>query len=128
MAKKEKDVKEKKTGYFKAMKSELKKVTWPTPKELVNNTVAVISFVIIIALIVFILDTCFNEANKGVTKLQEKVQSSFNTDVESSEENSNSENSDENIEGEETEDSSTEVTVDDNSEIQEQIKDESSNE
>ena len=119
MAKKEKEVKEKKTSYFKAMKSELKKVTWPTPKELVNNTVAVISFVIIIALIVFILDTCFNEANKGVTKLQEKVQSSYNTDAEAIEENSNSENSEEKTEGEETEDSSTEVTVDDNSENQE---------
>lgn len=119
MAKKEKEVKEKKTSYFKAMKLELKKVTWPTPKELVNNTVAVISFVIIIALIVFILDTCFNEANKGVTKLQEKVQSSYNTDAEAVKENSNSENSEEKTEGEETEDSSTEVTVDDNSENQE---------
>jgi len=128
MAKKEKEVKEKKTSYFKAMKSELKKVTWPTPKELINNTVAVISFVIIIALIVFILDTCFNEANKGVTKLQEKVQSSFNTDAESSAENSNSENSEEKTEGEEDEDSSTEVTVDDNTESQEQPESESSNE
>lgn len=127
MAKKEKEVKEKKTSYFKAMKSELKKVTWPTPKELVNNTIAVISFVIIIALIVFILDTCFNEANKGVTKLQEKVQSSFSADTEAVEENSNSEDSSENTEGEETEDSSTEVTVDDNSENQEQTETESSN-
>jgi len=59
MAKKEKEVKEKKTSYFKAMKSELKKVTWPTPKELINNTVAVISFVVIISLIVFVLDTVF---------------------------------------------------------------------
>ena len=128
MAKKEKEVKEKKTSYFKAMKSELKKVTWPTPKELINNTVAVISFVIIIALIVFILDTCFNEANKGVTKLQEKVQSSFNTNAESSAENSNSENSEEKTEGEEDEDSSTEVTVDDNTKNQEQTESESSNE
>ena len=127
MAKKEKEVKEKKTSYFKAMKSELKKVTWPTPKELINNTIAVISFVIIIALIVFILDTCFNEANKGVTKLQEKVQSSFSTDTEAVEENSNSEDSGENTEGEEAKDSSTEVTVDDNSENQEQTETESSN-
>ena len=46
MAKNVKEVKEKKVSYFKAMKTELKKVTWPTPKELVNNTVAVISFVL----------------------------------------------------------------------------------
>ena len=117
MAKKEKEVKEKKTSYFKAMRTELKKVTWPTPKELVNNTVAVISFVLIIALIVFVLDTCFNEANKGVTKLQEKVQTSFNSDEESSEEDSNSENTEGESE-EENEGSSTEVDVEDNSEDQ----------
>lgn len=126
MAKKEKEVKEKKTSYFKAMRAELKKVTWPTPKELVNNTVAVISFVLIIALIVFVLDTCFNEANKGVTKLQEKVQTSFNPDEESSEEDSNSENTEGESE-EENEGSSTEVdVVEDNSE--DQTEAESSNE
>jgi len=127
MAKKEKEVKEKKTSYFKAMRAELKKVTWPTPKELVNNTVAVISFVLIIALIVFVLDTCFNEANKGVTKLQEKVQTSFNSDEESSEEDSNSENTEGESE-EENADPSTEVNVEDNTESQEQTEAESSNE
>ena len=82
MAKKEKDVKEKKqknTSYFKEMKTELKKVVWPTPKELLNNTIAVIAFVLIIAIIVFILDLCFDNLNKyGITRLQERVQSSFN--------------------------------------------------
>ena len=128
MAKKDKEVKEKKTSYFKAMRAELKKVTWPTPKELVNNTVAVISFVLIIALIVFVLDTCFNEANKGVTKLQEKVQTSFNSDEESSEEDSNSENTEGESDAEENEDSSTEVDVEDNLENQDQAESESSNE
>ena len=127
MAKKEKEVKEKKTSYFKAMRAELKKVTWPTPKELVNNTVAVISFVVIIALIVFVLDTCFNEANKGVTKLQEKVQTSFNSDEESSEEDANSENTEGESE-EENDNSSTEANVEDNSESQEQKEAESSDE
>ena len=127
MAKKDKEVKEKKTSYFKAMRAELKKVTWPTPKELVNNTVAVISFVVIIALIVFVLDTCFNEANKGVTKLQEKVQTSFNSDEESSEEDANSENTEGESE-EENDNSSTEANVEDNSESQEQKEAESSDE
>ena len=54
MAKNEKEIKEKKTSFFKGMKSELKKVTWPTPKELFNNTVAVLIFVVIIAFIVLI--------------------------------------------------------------------------
>ena len=127
MAKKDKEVKEKKTSYFKAMRAELKKVTWPTPKELVNNTVAVISFVVIIALIVFVLDTCFNEANKGVTKLQEKVQTSFNSDEESSEEDANSENTEGESE-EENDNSSTEANVEDNSENQDQAEAESSDE
>ena len=83
MAKKEKEVKEKKqrnTSYFKEMKAELKKVVWPTPKELLNNTIAVITFVLIVAIIVFVLDLCFDNLNKyGITKIQEKVQTSFNT-------------------------------------------------
>ena len=79
MAKKEKEVKQK-SSYFKDMKAELKKVVWPTPKELVNNTVAVITFVLVIAVIVFILDFCFDNLNKyGITRLQESVQSSFQT-------------------------------------------------
>ncbi len=92
MAKKE--IKEKKnkknSSYFKDMKAELKKVVWPTPKELLNNTIAVIVFVLIIAVIVFVLDLCFDNLNKyGITKLQEAVQSSFQTEDENttSEEN-----------------------------------------
>ena len=120
MAKNEKEIKEKKTSFFKGMKSELKKVTWPTPKELFNNTVAVLVFVIIIAFIVFVLDFCFDKINKnGITKLQEKVQSSFNTETDAGEGDSNSENNNETTEGEEGEDSSTEVKVDETSENQE---------
>ena len=113
------DNKEKKTSYFKAMRAELKKVTWPTPKELFNNTVAVIVFVVIIALIVFILDFCFDNINKyGITKIQEKVQSSFKVEEESSEESSDSENNNESTEGEQNTDSTTEVEVKENSEEQ----------
>jgi len=101
MAKKEKDVKEKKqknTSYFKEMKTELKKVVWPTPKELLNNTIAVIAFVLIIAIIVFILDLCFDNLNKyGITRLQERVQSSFNiTEDESNVVDEKTENNEEN--------------------------------
>ena len=63
MAKKEKKETKQKSSYFKEMKAELKKVVWPTPKELANNTVAVIAFVFIIALIVFICDFCFDNKN-----------------------------------------------------------------
>lgn len=102
MAKKEKKETKQKSSYFKEMKAELKKVVWPTPKELANNTAAVIAFVIIIAIIVFICDFCFDNINKyGITKMQEKVQSSFQTTEDSenntsNEQNETSENADEN--------------------------------
>ena len=42
------DKKEKKENkhFFKDFKAELKRVIWPTPKQLVNNTVAVITIVL----------------------------------------------------------------------------------
>ena len=73
MAKKELKDKKQKSNYFKEMKAELKKVVWPTPKELVNHTVTVILFVVIIAVIVFVLDFCFENLNKyGVGALQQQ--------------------------------------------------------
>ena len=105
MAKKEKQLKENNKHYFREMKAELKKVVWPTPKQLVNNTVAVIAFVLIFAIIVFVLDVCFDSINKyGILKLQQKVQSSFsssdNTENSTAENNETSNN--ETTEGTET--------------------------
>ena len=65
MAKDSKDKKEKK-HFFKDFKAELKKVIWPTPKQLVNNTVAVITIVIIVAVIVFVLDFVFGRMNSAI--------------------------------------------------------------
>ena len=65
-----------KKSFFKGLKAELKKVNWPTPKQLVNNTVAVITIVLITALIVFVLDFTFEAINKnGIDKIKESVQS-----------------------------------------------------
>ena len=76
MAKKEakkENIKNKKS-YFKDFKAELKKVIWPTPKQLVNNTVAVVTVVLITAAIVFVLDLCFETLNKqGFNKIRELV-------------------------------------------------------
>ncbi len=78
MAKKEVKENKQKKHYFKDMKAELKKVIWPTPKQTMNNTVAVIVFTLVIALIVFVLDVCFDSITKyGITPLQEKIQSSY---------------------------------------------------
>ena len=71
-----------KKSFFKGFKAELKKVIWPTPKQLVNNTVAVITIVLIVALIVFVLDLTFESLNKyGVDKLKEVI-STENTTAE----------------------------------------------
>ena len=40
--------------FFKEFKAELKRVSWPTRKQLVNNTIAVVSIVVIVAVIVFV--------------------------------------------------------------------------
>ena len=81
MAKKEKELnKKQKRHFFKDMKAELKKVIWPTPKQTANNTLAVIAFTLAIAIIVFVLDVCFDAINKnGVVALQEKIKSSYST-------------------------------------------------
>ena len=79
MAKKEKDVNKKQKGhFFKDMKAELKKVIWPTPKQTANNTLAVIGFTLAIAIVVFVLDICFDAINKnGVVTKKEKIKSSY---------------------------------------------------
>ena len=69
-AKSNKDVKNKK-HFFKDFKAELKKVIWPTPKQLSNKTMAVIVIVLITAAIVFVLDLTFDLINeKGINKLK----------------------------------------------------------
>ena len=72
-AKNNKDTKNKK-HFFKDFKAELKKVIWPTPKQIVNNTVAVITIVLITAVIVFVLDLFFDILNeKGINRLKSNI-------------------------------------------------------
>ena len=107
MAKKEvKNIKDK-TSFMKSFKAELKKVNWPTPKQLFNNTVAVLTIVLITAVIVFVLDLAFESLNKyGINKIKEVVSSSTtNTVVDENAENSeNAETNNEEIIEENTED------------------------
>ncbi len=73
MAKVEKEKKDK-SHFFKDFKAELKKVIWPTPKQVVNNTTAVVVIVLITALIVFVLDLTFETLNThGVNRLKSIV-------------------------------------------------------
>lgn len=72
---KDNKVKKEKKHFFKDFKAELKKVIWPTPKQLVNNTVAVVVIVLIIAVIVFVLDFAFEKMNTyGINKLKSIVE------------------------------------------------------
>lgn len=55
---------EKKGGlvkFFKETKAELKKVSWPTKKQLLHNTLIILAFIIITAVILSVLDLGFNK-------------------------------------------------------------------
>lgn len=79
-----KDNKNKKS-FFKGLKAELKKVIWPTPKQLVNSTIAVITIVLITAIIVFVLDLAFESLNKyGVDKIKQSIQTIESTTTDDS--------------------------------------------
>ena len=80
---KKQDSKNKK-HFMKDFKAELKRVIWPTPKQLLNNTIAVITVVLITAAIVFVLDFVFESMNTyGIDKLKEIVDSSNTLDTNS---------------------------------------------
>lgn len=50
---------EKKIGFFKGVKSEMKRVSWPTKKTLVNHTIIVIVMCIFMSLFIGVLDLGF---------------------------------------------------------------------
>ena len=90
---KNKENKKVKTGkekkhFLRDTKAELKKVIWPNSKQLINNTVAVISVVLIVGVIVFILDVCFQKVNEfGVERVKAVVQTTNQEDGEAIDEN-----------------------------------------
>ena len=91
----------KKKRFFKDFKAELKKVIWPTQKQLVNKTVAVVIIVIVVAVIVLALDFVFEKANEYGDKVKSKIitQSTQNvTNEESANLTEETENSSENVE------------------------------
>ena len=106
--KKEKENKNKKS-FFKGLKAELKKVVWPTPKQLVNNTIAVITIVLITAVIVFILDVIFEAANThGIERIKEVI--TTNESAENTTSNSSNETSTENTTSNEEVENTTDST------------------
>ena len=97
MAKTEKEAKSAKNHFWKDFKAELKKVIWPTPKQIINNTATVIGIVLITVVIVFVLDLAFDALNTyGINKLKTVVDNTTSTessegsvDANTLEENSN---------------------------------------
>ena len=88
-----------KKHFMKDFKAELKRVVWPTPKQLLNNTLAVITIDLITAIIVFVLDFTFEKMNTyGIEKIKTVVEESKNNEIEDTaeEENETSDEAEEN--------------------------------
>ncbi len=73
MAKDTKKTKKERKSFFKDFRAELKKVVWPTPKQLVNNTAIVVGMILITAAIVFCLDVVFDNGYQFIVDKSETV-------------------------------------------------------
>ena len=58
--------------YFRELKSELKKVVWPTPKQVLKNTLIVLACVLVVGVCVFVFDKV---SSTGVNALISAVNS-----------------------------------------------------
>ena len=56
-------------GFFNEVKAELKKVTWPTKSQLINNTVVILVFIAVVTVLLAVLDVAFAKLFEFVTKL-----------------------------------------------------------
>ena len=54
------------TKYFRELKSELKKVVWPTPQQLLKNTLVVVACVLVVGVFIWVFDLV---AQVGITGL-----------------------------------------------------------
>lgn len=55
--------------YFKDVWAEVKQLTWPTKKELINYTLAVIAFCALMAIIIGLLDLAFGSGINALAEL-----------------------------------------------------------
>ncbi len=56
--------------FFKEVKSEMKKVVWPSRKQVIKNTLVVIASVIIIGIVIWVLDMVFSFGLEQLVKLK----------------------------------------------------------
>ncbi len=73
--KKPESVKEKKpslgkriSAFFKDYKSEFKKITWSSKKDVIRNTAVVLAIVVVAAIVVSVLDVAFSEGLSFIAK------------------------------------------------------------
>ncbi len=55
--------------FFREVFGELKKVTWPTTKELVSYTATVLAFIAVVAILIGVLDFAFSNGFKALSTL-----------------------------------------------------------
>ena len=61
--------KNKRKGWFRGFKSEIKKIVWPSWKQVLKNTGVVLVIILVFAVIIGALDFAFGSGIAGLTKL-----------------------------------------------------------
>ena len=56
--------------YFRELRSELKKVVWPTPKQVLKNTLVVALCVLVVGIFIFIFDSVAQFGLDALLKLK----------------------------------------------------------
>ena len=54
--------------YFRELRSELKKVVWPTPKQVLKNTLIVLASILIVGAFIWVFDFVATEGISWLTK------------------------------------------------------------
>lgn len=57
------------TRWCREMKSELKKVAWPTKKQVLNNVLITIGCVVLVGLLIWVFDLCSSFVVEGIISL-----------------------------------------------------------
>lgn len=59
-------------GFFKSVNNEGKKVSWPTAKEVLKNSVTVLVVIAIVAAVIYVIDLGLTTGMKGIKQLAQK--------------------------------------------------------
>ena len=58
--------------WFREMRSELKKVVWPTPKQIVNNTFVSLCVMVVAAIVIWAIDQAGGQIFQAIRQLGSK--------------------------------------------------------